>query len=151
MYLPNLLELSFLMVFAFPKAFKREEWTLCTKLKKYPHHCIPSRIGFASRICCSIQLCWPLTAARNCSMSLVLSVLPAPDSPLESNSELLTCSIFDYWTVLKTRQSPYDNTLVMLVPQHVMISIVADRKYVRWKFANFFVAILFNLFVCIDR
>lgn len=45
---------------------------------------LPSKIGFASRICCSIQECWPLTAARNCSMSLVFSVFPAPDSPLKT-------------------------------------------------------------------
>lgn len=48
---------------------------------------IPSKMGFDSRICCSIQECWPLTAARNCSMSLVLSVFPAPDSPLMGKSK----------------------------------------------------------------
>lgn len=46
---------------------------------------LPSRMGFASRTCCSIQECWPLMAARNCRISLVLSVFPAPDSPLASN------------------------------------------------------------------
>ena len=39
-------------------------------------------MGFASRICCSIQECFPLMAARYCRISLVLSVFPAPDSPL---------------------------------------------------------------------
>lgn len=48
---------------------------------------IPSKMGFASRICCSIQECWLLTAARNCSMSLVFSVFPAPDSPLTGKSK----------------------------------------------------------------
>ena len=43
---------------------------------------LPSMMGLASRICCSIQECWPDTAARNWRISLVLSVLPAPDSPL---------------------------------------------------------------------
>lgn len=43
---------------------------------------VPSRTGLASRICCSIQECCPLTAARNWRMSLVDSVLPAPLSPL---------------------------------------------------------------------
>lgn len=43
---------------------------------------LPSRMGLASRTCCSIHECWPLTVARNCRMSLVVSVLPAPDSPL---------------------------------------------------------------------
>lgn len=43
----------------------------------------PSRMGLASRTCCSIHECWPLTVARNCRMSLVVSVFPAPDSPLQ--------------------------------------------------------------------
>ena len=39
-------------------------------------------MGLASRICCSIQERCPLTAARYWSISLALSVFPAPDSPL---------------------------------------------------------------------
>uniref|UniRef100_A0A6B0U5G8 Putative secreted protein n=1 Tax=Ixodes ricinus TaxID=34613 RepID=A0A6B0U5G8_IXORI len=61
MYLPNLLELSLRIVLAFPNA---------------------SKIGLASRICCSIQECCPLMAAKYCRISFVLSVLPAPLSPL---------------------------------------------------------------------
>lgn len=53
-------ELSFRMVLAFPKA---------------------SKMGFASRICCSIHECLPLIAARYCRINFVLSVFPAPDSP----------------------------------------------------------------------
>ena len=60
MNFPNREELSFLMVLAFPNA---------------------SKIGLASKICCSIQECFPLIAAKYCKMSFVLSVLPAPDSP----------------------------------------------------------------------
>lgn len=45
----------------------------------------PSKTGLASRICCSIHECCPLTAARNWRMSLVDSVLPAPLSPLQHN------------------------------------------------------------------
>lgn len=48
---------------------------------------LPSSIGLASSICCSIQECCPLTAARNWSTSLVLSVFPAPDSPLTEKRE----------------------------------------------------------------
>ncbi|TNN61984.1 hypothetical protein EYF80_027819 [Liparis tanakae] len=44
-------------------------------------------MGVASRTCCSIQECCPLMAARNCRISLVLSVLPAPDSPLSRGEE----------------------------------------------------------------
>ena len=45
----------------------------------------PSKTGLASKICCSIHECCPLTAARNWRMSLVDSVLPAPLSPLQHN------------------------------------------------------------------
>ena len=45
--------------------------------------CLPSIIGLASKICCSIHECCPLMAAKNWSINLVLSVLPAPDSPLK--------------------------------------------------------------------
>ncbi len=44
---------------------------------------LPSRTGLACMICCSTQECCPLTAARNWRVSLVLSVFPAPDSPLK--------------------------------------------------------------------
>ena len=43
---------------------------------------LPSRMGLASKICCSIQECLPLIAAKYCKISFVLSVLPAPLSPL---------------------------------------------------------------------
>ena len=46
----------------------------------------PSMTGLASKICCSIHECCPLTAARNCRISFVLSVFPAPDSPLKQVS-----------------------------------------------------------------
>lgn len=38
----------------------------------------------ASSTCCSIHECCPLMAARNCRISFVLSVFPAPDSPLQT-------------------------------------------------------------------
>ena len=59
-YFPNRDELSLRIVFALPNA---------------------SRMGLASRICCSIQECFPEMAARYCKINLVLSVFPAPDSP----------------------------------------------------------------------
>lgn len=45
---------------------------------------VPSSIGLDSRICCSICCSdsSPLTAAKYWRISLVLSVFPAPDSPL---------------------------------------------------------------------
>jgi len=50
---------------------------------------LPSRIGLASRICCSIQECFPLIAAKYCRISFVLSVFPAPLSPLQTENNLL--------------------------------------------------------------
>lgn len=45
---------------------------------------LPSIIGLASRICCSILEFFfaPLIAAKHCKICFVDSVLPAPDSPL---------------------------------------------------------------------
>ena len=66
-YFPNLLELSLRIVLAFPN---------------------DSRSGLASRICSVIVLLPDLfTAARYCMISLVASVLPAPDSPLENKGK----------------------------------------------------------------
>ena len=94
MYLPNLEELSFRTVFAFPKAKILKYLSICKNKdiividiicvdEIWLHDReIPSRIGFASRICCSIQECFPDIAAKYCRISLVDSVFPAPDSPL---------------------------------------------------------------------
>lgn len=91
MYFPKRLELSFRTVLALPKAEKKITFIFTTAdqvLKKLTaDELVPSRMGLASRICCSIQECWPLTIARYCSMSLVLSVFPAPDSPLTGKSK----------------------------------------------------------------
>ena len=61
-YLPNLLELSFLMVFALPNA---------------------SNIGLADNILLLILFLTdpPVTCDKYCKHCLVASVLPAPDSP----------------------------------------------------------------------
>lgn len=47
----------------------------------------PSMIGLAWMICCSIHECWPLVAAKKFKISLVLSVFPAPLSPLQHKVE----------------------------------------------------------------
>lgn len=47
-------------------------------------------MGLASRICCSIQECLPLLAAKYCRISFVLSVFPAPLSPLEKMNTILS-------------------------------------------------------------
>lgn len=63
-------------------------------ISNWQQYLLPSMMGLASRICCSIQECCPDTAARNCRISLVLSVLPAPDSPLKSHTRVYkTCKI----------------------------------------------------------
>lgn len=96
-YFPKRLELSLWMVLALPKAESkiyvlikqgRIQATMKTGLWLYVV-LIPSKMGFASRICCSIQECCPLTAARNCNISLVLSVFPAPDSPLSGEWRII--------------------------------------------------------------
>ncbi len=49
---------------------------------------LPSKIGFASSICCSIHECLPLIAAKYCKINLVLSVFPAPLSPLRHHNKI---------------------------------------------------------------
>lgn len=104
-YFPKRLELSFRIVFAFPNAAWERTVTFelfffisadscCTSV----HHwstssscvdVVPSSIGLDCRICSSI--CWwessPLTAAKYCRISFVLSVFPAPDSPLRKSEK----------------------------------------------------------------
>lgn len=88
MYLPKRLELSFRMVLAFPNA---SGWVAGHGQGQPPPSrppalrtlALPSKIGVASSTCCSIHECCPLMAARNCRISFVLSVFPAPDSPLQ--------------------------------------------------------------------
>lgn len=63
MYFPKRLELSFRMVLAFPKAERKTEidWVQVTVPKVLEPFVgftfVPSKMGFASRICCSIQEC----------------------------------------------------------------------------------------------
>ena len=74
-------------------------------------------IGFASRICCSIHECWPLTAARNCSISFVLSVLPAPDSPLTHTYQMWTLFKFsDIFTHLYFHNRQHWTASSLLTP-----------------------------------
>lgn len=95
MYFPKRLELSLRMVLAFPNA---TGWAGGHGQGPPPPHthtqpqppslaprarALPSRMGVASSTCCSIHECCPLMAARNCRISFVLSVFPAPDSPLQ--------------------------------------------------------------------
>lgn len=56
---------------------------------------LPSKMGLASSTCCSIQECCPLMAAKNCRISLVLSVFPAPDSPLTGKRTDKSVNILD--------------------------------------------------------
>lgn len=93
MYFPKRLELSLRMVLAFPNAAgsgeaHRRGQPLPSPSTLAPSHPLrapglPSRMGVASSTCCSIHECCPLMAARNCRISFVLSVFPAPDSPLQ--------------------------------------------------------------------
>lgn len=86
MYFPKRDELSFRTVLALPNAAesknKIENFHLRNAMILYVYRDLPSKMGFASKICCSIQECLPLIAAKYCKISFVLSVLPAPLSPL---------------------------------------------------------------------
>lgn len=94
---------EYLVPLGFPTAWHTVRF--CCILTRFYFLTLPSRMGFASRTCCSIQECWPLMAARNCRISLVLSVFPAPDSPLASNKTQIKicrftvgcCYVITHW------------------------------------------------------
>ena len=84
--------------------------------------CIPSRMGLASRICCSIHECLPLIAAKYCKINLVLSVLPAPDSPLE----------------------PKENTIKLRITQSIEPSFFLLLDWIRLDFHGILVGLGLN-------
>lgn len=106
---------------------------------------LPSNIGLASNICCSIQECLPLMAAKYCKINFVLSVFPAPLSPLKNNVILSQFEKFNITSMLLEFILPDNNTLVVAISLHVSISIISDSKYVGWKFSNFFILVKFYL------
>ena len=93
MYFPNLLELSFRIVLAFPNAEKisgQKIWSL------------PSRMGFESMswlFTRSTSLLLLETAAMYCIKILDASVFPAPDSPLHDQFKTLANNylIITHW------------------------------------------------------
>lgn len=82
MYFPNRLLLSLRIVLALPKAATNKN----QQLNSWNFLLLPSIMGLASIICCSMLEFFliPLIAARHCRICFVDSVLPAPDSPLNS-------------------------------------------------------------------
>lgn len=80
---------------------------------------LPSRIGLASRICCSIQECFPLIAAKYCRISFVLSVFPAPLSPLQTENKFMThhSSAYDHYIKLPYWHSaiPYKIWWILII------------------------------------
>lgn len=117
---------------------------------------LPSSIGFASRICCSIQECLPLMAARYCRINFVLSVLPAPLSPLKRTL------IINYQTYRRNIESvkriiieriilPNNDALILSISIHVGVAVIPDGKYVRWQFTDFTILIELYLFCSVDR
>lgn len=96
---------------------------------------LPSSIGFASSTCCSIQECWPLMAARNWRISLVLSVFPAPDSPLsnQNNSEKM-------WSCLR-KTNDFKRLFIILK----FLMILRDLQHLH--FYQFLTFLVFSSFI----
>jgi len=86
---------------------------------------LPSRTGLACMICCSIQECCPLTAARNWRISLVLSVFPAPDSPLTQTNQKNVLSIHCLLGFLRPYWQQY---LLKLININVLKSIETELQ-----------------------
>lgn len=119
---------------------------------------LPSRIGLASRTCCSIQECWPLMAARNWRISLVLSVFPAPDSPLNTKTpaDTNTSSFTNFYTRISKKIDrdqllPDNAALVTVIPLHIEVAVVSYGKDVRGHFTDLLVGVLADLVSCVDR
>ena len=149
MYFPNRLELSLRFVFAFPKAVSTNinqvvVLKLLMKGLQYSYKlCAPSRMGLASRICCSIHECCPLTTARNCRINLVDSVFPAPLSPLWKSHD---SHLIDRAPV----RLPDDDALVPLPSLHEVVGIVSDGKNVGRFLSNLLVPVLAYVLLVID-
>lgn len=115
MYLPNRLELSFLVVLALPKA--------CESTTKYFWHLLLNdpdytRLGLTSRtgldwsnrsLTFSTVSSWWLVAARNCRTFLDASVFPAPLSPEIRMQWSLTSSRIEWKAASVTANLHYKN------------------------------------------
>lgn len=82
MYLPKRDELSFRLVFAFPKASS-------TGL-------LPINLSFTSSTC----FLWPVAAAINSSTFFEASVFPEPDSPTQLILKILNLSLISFIRLL---------------------------------------------------
>lgn len=105
----------------------------------------PSIIGLASKICCSIHECWPDTAAKYCSTNFVLSVFPAPDSPLK-----MTATRDSIW-LKNDRPVPDNQALINVSSLHIRVCIIGQRENMRWEFTDPLLLVELNLFPGIDR
>ena len=51
----------------------------------------------------------------------------------------------------KILYSPDDDTLVLLIPFHVVVRVVTNGEYVGREFPDLFVSVQLDLFRCVDR
>lgn len=116
-------------------------------------------MGLDSSICRSIACSesWPLTAARYRRISLVLSVFPAPDSPLRKrNLENENARIITYYRKDCNVMGPCDELwpdYAALVPQvtfHVKVAGFSNSEDVWRQFAQLSTLIQLNLWRSID-
>lgn len=86
----------------------------------------------------------------------MLSVFPAPDSPLNTNVAANTNSYakrLGSGTVKGEREQPLpdDTALVTVVPLHVEVAVVSYGEDVRRQLANLLVGVQADLISCVDR
>lgn len=89
-------------------------------------------------------------AARNCRISLVLSVFPAPDSPLKSDTIRRNMIGLKSPYVDNSAVLPDDAALVPVVPLHVEVTVVGDSKDVRRHFTDLLVGVEADLIGGVD-
>lgn len=91
----------------------------------------------------------------------MLSVFPAPDSPLapqntksSHGSEHIRNSGMESCPPVTARFAfslPDDTTLVTVVPLHVEVTVVSNGKNMWRQFTNLLIGVLSNLVGCVDR
>lgn len=91
-------------------------------------------------------------AAKYWRINFVLSVFPAPLSPLQNLRFLLVKTFYHivYFTKARVDTLPNDDTLILSITVHMGVTVVTDGKYVRWKLANFTILVKFDLLGRVD-
>ena len=128
-YFPNLEELSFLFVCAFPNDSRISLDCKRTSLTLSISSCWATFVTYNIVLGRWLQTSSFLTLAMYLMITLLASVLPLPDSPEHIISN--TCSRYHSWLTW------YDNAGVLSIPSHRFVGSICYGKYVGRPFEDF--------------